>query len=347
MTHIRRVVIQNYQSIKRADLRLGEITVVIGPSDMGKSALIRALRDWAYNGSGNKFVTVGADTTRVACALGRKLKVVWEKRTGKKKNVGRYVVADGETGEKIAYEKFGRAVPPEVVDLTKIRPIVVDDLRFNVHVAEQDEAAFLLAKSWTPTMVAKIVGRISGIDALVLANRDLNRKLTEAKGAAKRTRVRVDEFLGALEAFEGLDALEEKVKQAQGVADRLETNERRLEKANRALVRFREARAGLEHSRAHAEALGEALAHVEAAGLEEQLETLRRALRLQERVGTLESKTLASEHRANNALGRLEECGDLLRALSEDEDLQCPLCGLSAHADCRSVLFMQGEALKD
>ena len=59
MAHLRRLGIQNFRSIEKANLKLGEITVVIGPSDVGKSNLARALKAWAYNALSSGFTTEG------------------------------------------------------------------------------------------------------------------------------------------------------------------------------------------------------------------------------------------------------------------------------------------------
>ena len=131
--HLRRVAIRNYRSLVKADLVLGRITVVIGPSDSGKSNLIRALRDWAYYTTAQDISTWGSGSpVRVAVAIGEKDKVVFEKliklttpetKQATKGSSAKYVHKDAETGEIRQFEKIGRTVPQEIIDLTGIQVI--------------------------------------------------------------------------------------------------------------------------------------------------------------------------------------------------------------------------------
>ena len=187
--NMRRLAIRGYRSISKADLALGQITVIIGASDSGKSNVVRALRDWAFNASGTSFATQGQKVTRVAVVVGHDHKVVFEKNAKGKKSVSRYVTVDAETGEKQVFEKIGLSVPQQVVDMTGIREVVVDDLKVRIHFSEQADPWFLLAPSaWTASKVSRIIGRISGVDALLLANRDLVNKRSAISREAKTLR---------------------------------------------------------------------------------------------------------------------------------------------------------------
>ncbi len=79
MTVLRRLAIRHYRSIVRCNLQLGLITVVVGPSDAGKTNIVRALRDWAYNVGGYGFVSQGSSETRIAVAVSGHHKVMFEK----------------------------------------------------------------------------------------------------------------------------------------------------------------------------------------------------------------------------------------------------------------------------
>ena len=56
---IKHVRIRGFQSWKQADLDLEPLTVVVGESDQGKSALIRALESVMENRAGTEFITHG------------------------------------------------------------------------------------------------------------------------------------------------------------------------------------------------------------------------------------------------------------------------------------------------
>ncbi len=57
---IERVTVKNYVSVNvDADVVLGRVTVILGPNDHGKSALLRALRAVAEAQSGTSFILTG------------------------------------------------------------------------------------------------------------------------------------------------------------------------------------------------------------------------------------------------------------------------------------------------
>lgn len=61
-----KVSITNFQSIKKADLQLGGLTLIVGPSNAGKSAILRSLEAALFNVPGNDFVTTGKSHTQVS-----------------------------------------------------------------------------------------------------------------------------------------------------------------------------------------------------------------------------------------------------------------------------------------
>ena len=50
MRYVRRITLENFQSHKHTEMEFGpELNVIVGPSDSGKSAIIRALKWVMYN----------------------------------------------------------------------------------------------------------------------------------------------------------------------------------------------------------------------------------------------------------------------------------------------------------
>ena len=56
---LNRLRIRNFQSLEDIDLELGQFTVIIGESDTGKSAIIRALKYALINKVGTGFIRHG------------------------------------------------------------------------------------------------------------------------------------------------------------------------------------------------------------------------------------------------------------------------------------------------
>src|SRR5262245_46373161 len=87
-----RVQVENFQSIALADVRLDGLTVLVWPSDRGKSALVRAIEGALFNMPGEFFVRTGASFAGVTMQLVEGLdanhhlkghEIVWVKGGGK------------------------------------------------------------------------------------------------------------------------------------------------------------------------------------------------------------------------------------------------------------------------
>lgn len=102
-----RITVKNFQSIEDATLEIDGFTVVTGPNNSGKSALIRAVTGIFTNTRGFKFVRHGADFCSVMIEFPDGTNVTWEK--GPK--VNRYLIGDR------CIDKVGQAVPDEVLAL--------------------------------------------------------------------------------------------------------------------------------------------------------------------------------------------------------------------------------------
>ena len=135
-----KIEIKNYRSIKKAELELAGINVVIGPTDSGKSNLYRALRDFAFNTRGEDFVTKGEKVTEIDVD-----EVIWQKGKGK----NQYVVPGFED----PFTKVGVNCPEEVTQVHGLREVdfgqgVVKRINFSgqfdshfiVNESEQDSA---------------------------------------------------------------------------------------------------------------------------------------------------------------------------------------------------------------
>lgn len=348
MSYLRGLGIQNFRSISKANLKLGEITVVIGPSDSGKSNLVRALKAWAYNAPGSGFTTEGSKISRVAVAVGKRHKIVFEKnKPGGRHGKTRFVVVEGDGGTPVSFEKVGRAVPDEVLEITKFRPVVVDELKVPIHFAEQAEPWFLLANPpWTSGEVSKVIGRVSGVDALILANRDLINKRNKIGSEARSLRDRADELRGRLEEFEWVDAAAVALAEIEEVSGSLTSSRERLRQAIRHGERFKEAKAALAEAERRAAALRAAEDHISSSSIDGALSVLMEASRILTRVDALKSTLAGAGERKAALRERLDSLVSDLMEAAKDSDLECPLCGGPAHLGCRKALIMQADELR-
>lgn len=161
------VEVENFQSIAKASFRVEGYTALVGRSNIGKSALIRAVKCALTGAVGTEFVRHGAKCERRArgtkkCAcfssvrirLSPSLEVLWQK--GDK--VNRYeITRDGKTQEYEALERGDQEfLQPE------FRRIVVGDSKDLIQVSDQFEPLFLVRDRGS--VVADVLSDVAQLD---------------------------------------------------------------------------------------------------------------------------------------------------------------------------------------
>jgi energy-coupling factor transporter ATP-binding protein EcfA2 len=150
---LNRVHISHFQSLRDVDLELQPVTVVIGESDLGKSALIRALISLFRNRPGSSFITFGERLCVVEGDLEDHV-VQWRKGS---ENA---FVLDG-----VLYDKVGQGVPEDLTQLYNLS---------DASVAEQFDRPYLVFD--TGATVSGVLGDLTNIsllyDAVRAANQD-------------------------------------------------------------------------------------------------------------------------------------------------------------------------------
>ena len=111
---LRKLVIQNFQAHEKLVIDFdAHVTTIIGPSDVGKSAVIRALRWLATNRpSGEEFIRSGTSLCTVKLYVDKHV-IIRERG----KTVNRYVLDDVE------FKAFGTEPPAEVLKVLNLSPI--------------------------------------------------------------------------------------------------------------------------------------------------------------------------------------------------------------------------------
>ncbi|TCP53697.1 exonuclease SbcC [Tumebacillus sp. BK434] len=201
---IRNLRIENFQSHELTEMAFDDgLNVIVGASDNGKSAVIRALRWLLYNEPrGSDFMRVGATQCRVMIELADGSRVTRERTPSK----NRYIVMQA-SGEEQIYEGFGNTVPKEVSDLTGVRKVALDeDNETPLHLGTQLEPPFLLSEPGS--IKAKAIGRLNGVHIIDAASRDTNRDLTRANADERGFREQLTEVEQELEQFSDLPYLE-------------------------------------------------------------------------------------------------------------------------------------------
>jgi len=344
MSHLRKVGIRAYRSITKANLRLGEVTVIIGHSDCGKSNVVRALRDWAFNVAGTSFITLGQQQARIAVAVGESCRVMFEKSVNNKKGASRYAVQDARTGESHSFEKVGLNVPPEVQDVTGIGEMDIDkDTRIRIQFAEQDDPWFLLSKSWSPGRVAKVVGKISGVDALILGQRDVMLERNSQRKVLKDATAVEESAQQALEGLSWAREARERLDSALVVERRLTGRKRSLATSQRHVVHLRGLRLRQAAVQGVYGALKQVCLEVDESGYLADLGRLREATARHREVErtTERLERVRAEHVA--AKEQLTYAAKELKKAARAGGTECPLCGQGSHPGCLEGLAREAE----
>ena len=293
---IKRVRIKNFQSHQKTELKLDpHFNVIVGPSDSGKSAILRALR-WLITNDlkGDYYVSSWGDgSTSVGVELSDGTKII---RYRNRKDNGYKV------GDKI-FPKSGKGVPPEV-------ETVFGDTSMNFH--DQYDGVFMFSES--AGQVTQLFNQVAGlqiIDNMFSWFNSQLRKLSGRLDALGQEQKEKEEKLKRLEwvdkaekVVERLQALQKKREQVQQKIDTLERDMRKLQGAEKVLSQLSWVK--------------------KAAAVREKLENLvKRRTDVEEKIEILNSLLKALDDYAEKA----ESAWNKLTELKEKLPKVCPTCG--------------------
>lgn len=180
MKYIEKVILENFQSHKNSVIEFdNQLNVIVGPSDSGKTAILRGIRWALYNEpSGDYFIREGESECNVTIVFNDGTKI--KRHRSKSKNS--YFLYDSNNNE-TKFEGFGISVPQEIIDKTGIKKILLDsDLSSAINLSDQLEGSFLLSERGSTR--ASSMGRLVGVNIIDDALRETlkdSRNLTSNK----------------------------------------------------------------------------------------------------------------------------------------------------------------------
>lgn len=206
---IQRIEIQNFQSHRNTVLEPGpggQLTVITGPSDSGKTAVLRALRWLFYNvPQGTDFIRVGCTFAKVIVTLADGTEVERFRTPSKNQYIIRRPGAEPQV-----FEGFGSAVPLEVQEALGVRPVTIGDLELALNLAEQLDGPFL-GKNISAGARAKVLGKLAGTEEIDVAARTLNTDIYRRGQDEKRLSAEVEELNKQIETYAWVPALGERI----------------------------------------------------------------------------------------------------------------------------------------
>jgi predicted ATP-dependent endonuclease of OLD family len=169
---IEAIRLRNFQCHDRLEIRLDQITTIVGSSDVGKSAIVRALGLALFNRpSGDAFIKHGTEFTSV------QVKVDGRVVTRKKGKRNLYKLDDKE------FVAFGAgAVPEEIANLLNVNP---------VNFQEQLDPHFWLTD--TPGQVSRNLNQIVNLESIDQTLAAIASELRKGRAVVEVTQSRLAE----------------------------------------------------------------------------------------------------------------------------------------------------------
>ncbi|MCX7843384.1 MAG: AAA family ATPase [Clostridia bacterium] len=224
MTSIRKVTIENFQSHEHSELEFTDgLNVIIGPSDQGKSAVIRAIKWVFYNEPrGIEYIRQGASAAKVCIELSNGNTIIRERS----KSRNRYIIKYHDE-RSITLEGFGNEVPEEVINAHGIPRVVIDtDNSSALNIGDQLEGPFLLSENGSTR--AKAIGRLTGMHITDAAIRSCLADLKRENQTSDRTGRELKEIDEKLIKFADLEKLKTSINDAESLIKELEGLEAKI-----------------------------------------------------------------------------------------------------------------------
>jgi energy-coupling factor transporter ATP-binding protein EcfA2 len=194
---IEKIGIKNYQSLHNVSLEMGKFTVIFGDSDVGKSAVYRAIRGLVTAEDGDAFITEGKPKVGVSI-MTPTTEVVWLKSRGKSSTYHLY-----QDGVKNGEWNRARSLPIDLAKILRFEQMVVDGDKFFPNFRGQFDPLFMLFESSGKR--ARLLGSLVSnllLRGIKVANLERNRVEADIRamsGLAETLEAKLEVDWGALE----------------------------------------------------------------------------------------------------------------------------------------------------
>lgn len=193
---IRKLEIKNFQSHKETKLKFHPgVNVIIGRSDSGKTAILRALKWAVWNRPlGDPFRSHwGGDTSaRISLKEGTAV----ERFKGKQDF---YVLMDGEE-EPLEFKAFGTEPPEEITQALNLS---------DINIQNQMDAAFLISNN--PGEVSRHFNKVANLEQIDSSLKAVESWLRKEKQSVEHIEANIEQYKKDLESFAYLEKFETKV----------------------------------------------------------------------------------------------------------------------------------------
>lgn len=191
---VTKIIAHNFQSHKHTEVSLDKgLTVFIGDSDQGKTALVKRAFLWCLfnEPNGNSFVrykddgkvsTSGERERENLCYVTVEFDNGYSLTRKREKNKNTYELLN-EDGEILCFEGFKNEVPSEIQEALSISKFIIDeDLKFNVNVIGSRDVSLV---DLNGNIKSKVIGAFAGTNIIDIANRGVVSDIKSSSGNFK------------------------------------------------------------------------------------------------------------------------------------------------------------------
>jgi len=212
---IKRLSILNFQSHAKTELEFSPgVNIIVGNSDSGKTAIIRAMRWLIWNRpSGDSIRSSWGGDTRVQLELQENV------ITRSKDKLDKYCIStngsnkrESNNRENTEFKAFGTSIPEEISRFLNINEI---------NLQQQLDSPFLISKS--PGEVAQHFNKVAGLDKIDASLQKVNSWIREFISDIKYKEIQITSSTEELQKFEYLEKFEIDVEVLERMESRLNT----------------------------------------------------------------------------------------------------------------------------
>lgn len=315
-----RVTLTNFQSHAQTvmEIRSGFVCA-IGPTNAGKSSIVRALR-WALYDSlrGSRFIRAGQSSVSVAVRFDDGVEI--ERSKGK---ANRYRV------NTTWFDTIGVGVPPEVVKATNVPVLQIDkDTTTELHVAMQLKAPLMVMD--TDSAKAKFLNVLTGGHVIDASVRETNRLTRELEVQKKKLQDDLAHNQAEVVKYPNLEEREQRLQKVAKLLQELNmvnASKQKLETMKQSLAKIR-------HAKELIDLAYRKLRDKEGIinTLVTQLESLQTRLEAIQKIRQLRTQRIGVEHQKLSAIAELDQ---LQQQLLSMPDAPCENCGQTVTKDVR------------
>lgn len=224
---IQEVTIEGYQSHTNSTFCLSPgLTVITGPSDAGKTAIIRALRWFAFNEpTGEAFlhtirnpdgsVKEAVDQVKVSVTFDNGITITKTRRKGK--------TTYTHSAFPTAWEKA--EIPPEIKETLGLVKQQYGDFETCLNFAFQLDAPFMLSES--ASVGAKVLGKLAGTEIVDKSISEVNKKTHQTRNDISYADKQIGEIDVSLTEYFDLDRFDAELKIAEAAFTKLKEDQSR------------------------------------------------------------------------------------------------------------------------